>query len=351
MPQFFSLPRELRDMIYMEVITSQLPAPSLSSTAYASGWCRPWEPKSGLGNNGCAFSSRRAPNTCANFFACNRQINEEMAFAIERARRKGLLAARMDCIAKDEMHWFTWLAIPLVRTTLASKSASSSSSSSSTYSSSSSSSSSSSRSASQSKLRPDALVPNFLGKYLPHACPGTATSTSTTTIDQLLISIRLFASGKKGVEQARDRTSWAICAALKHVFEHDPDIIPTRDCRNDIHVGEVILDIIPTVPTAPQPVQNTPQAPSQGAEQEDGVSVEETLAKELVDVWNKLWSGDGFKARYYRGLLERIGRVKVCVEGKVYRVRELGDELERGKRERRRIEMRGGWWGGGEGDL
>lgn len=168
------------------------------------------------------------------------------------------------------------------------------------------------------------------------------------TIEQLTIDVRLFEGGKQEPETARDKTSWAICAALKHVFEHDPEIIPTRDCRNEIYINEVVLDILPNF--AP----STDQTPSSAydllfADDEVPTSQEEILAKELVNVWNSLWTADSFKARYYRNLLERIGKVRVCVEGKTWRVRELGDELERGKKERKRIEMRGGWWSGGNG--
>ena len=106
MPQFFDLPRELRDLIYMEVITSARTRPALQDTETELGWNRPWEPKSGLGDHGCAFSTRKAPSTCANFLVCSRKVNAEMMSAVERARRKGLLAARMDCIAKNDMHYF-----------------------------------------------------------------------------------------------------------------------------------------------------------------------------------------------------------------------------------------------------
>jgi hypothetical protein len=315
MPQFFDLPRELRDMIYTEVITSQLPTPKLSSTQYASSWCRPWEPKSGLGNNGCAFSSRRAPNTCANFLACNRQINEEMTFALARARRKGNLAARMDCIAKDEMHWFTWLSIPLVRTTPTPSSSPS------------------------SKILPEHIAPRFLGRYLPLAFRARL---STTTIEQLQIDIRLFeCAEKREVESPRDRISWAICAALKHVFEHDADIIPTRDCTNYVCIGEVILNILPQ-PQASSSTSSTSTSKLNPEQQQKQELSTEAVARDLVNVWNTLWSGDEFKARYYHCLLERIGRVRVMIQGKTWRVREVGVELERGKRERRRIEMRGG---------
>ncbi|CAO2652912.1 Nn.00g023230.m01.CDS01 [Neocucurbitaria sp. VM-36] len=329
MPHFFDLPRELRDMIYSEVLIGQRPTPTLQDTQSSSGWNRPWEPKSGLGDHGCAFSSKRAPNTCANFLACNRQINTEMTQTIERARRKGLLAARMDCIAKDEMHYFTWLSIPIVKT----------------------------GQCTHKSYEKSGIVPTWAVRYLtaPHRALSTtgvnhACRSSSTTIEQLRIDIRLFGNTSSlgnRFETPRDRTSWAICAALKHVFEHDPDIIPTRDCQKDITIDEVILNVIPPpISTYPPPPRTTTHylvSPTNNAVLEvekENVNHPEIMAKELVDVWNKLWSGDEFKARYYRDLLKRIKRVRVAVDGVTFRVRELAVELERGQAESRRIEMR-----------
>ncbi len=325
MPHFFDLPRELRDMVYMEVITSARSLPTLRDTETESGWNRPWEPKSGLGDHGCAFSAKRAPSTCANFLVCSRQINAEMTHTIERARRKGQLAARMDCMAKDEMHYFSWLSIPLVKTV---------------------------------KCEHDekrGIMPNWATRYLtaPHRAlvgsnGGNECRKSTTVIEELCIDIRLFKNSsptRPAVEAPRDRTSWAICAALKHVFEHDPEIIPTRDCQNDITIDEVILNVVSppckataTSKTTAQP-SSTPSNTVSEANKDDTINPE-SVARELVDVWNKLWSGDEFKARYYRRLLERIQRVRICVDGKTFRVRELRVELERGRAEKRRIEMR-----------
>ena len=324
MPHFFDLPRELRDMVYLEVIISARSRPTLKETETESGWNRPWEPKSGLGDHGCAFSAKRAPSTCANFLVCSRQINAEMMHTIERARRKGLSAARMDCIAKDEMHYFSWLSIPLVKTI------------------------------NSTNDEKKGIMSNWATRYLtaPRALIGSNGGNdyrkSTTIIEQLCIDVRLFGSDsptRNAVEAPRDRTSWAICAALKHVFEHDPEIIPTRDCQNDISIDEVILNVISPPRSTPAPsIANTQPSstsihPRSEPDKENGMNAE-NVAKELVDVWNKLWSGDEFKARYYRRLLERIQRVRICVDGNTFRVRELRVELERGRAEKRRIEMR-----------
>ncbi|KAF1945058.1 hypothetical protein EJ02DRAFT_397151 [Clathrospora elynae] len=328
MTQFLGLPRELRDMIYLEVLISSRSLPTLKDTKSISGWCRPWEPKSGLGDHGCAFSSKRAPNTCANFLACNKQVNKEMLDTISRVRPKGQLAARMDCIAVDEMHYFTWLSIPIVRHTRTSHEA--------------------------NKNTLTRVIPTWATKILTatdrvlgSATGGALYQTSTIVIEQLRIDIRLFeptSSKTTAFETPRDRTSWAICAALKHVFEHDPDIIPTRDCRNDITIDEVILNVVP-YDGAPEAFAHHPPTdpdlympPTEDMEATPNPT--ETAVNELVDVWNKLWAAEEFKARYYCTLLEKIKKVRICVDGKTFRVRDLGVELERGQAERRRIEMR-----------
>lgn len=237
-----------------------------------------------------------------------------------------MLAARMDCMAKDEMHYFTWLSIPIVKTGKCTHKAEGKS----------------------------GIIPTWAVRYLntPHRVLKTAAGShacrsSSTTIEQLWIDIRLLgndtAMGRR-FETPRDRTSWAICAALKHVFEHDPDIIPTRDCQKDVTIDEVILNVVP--PLSDSTTGKTPvtylvsQINEVVGEAERGNDHPEAVARELVDVWNKLWSGDEFKARYYRTLLEKIKRVRVSIDGVTFRVRELGVELERGQAERRRIEMR-----------
>jgi hypothetical protein len=319
MTQFLDLPRELRDMVYTEALTSCRPLPTLRDTQSTSGWYRPWEPRTGLGDHGCALSSRRAPSTCANLLACNRQINAEMMQAVERGRQTGRLAALIDCIAKDEMHYFTWLAIPLVITTTSEQEPGKSS---------------------LSKVMPSWAVEVLAAT---DRVQGSVTTSPThhraTTIEQLWIDVRLFdpsASTATACETPRDRASWAICAALKHIVEHNPDNIPTRSYQNAITIDEVILNVVP---------QSSVKVPNDDGEslfipESQSSSPAEELLHELVNVWNKLWAGNSFKARYYRTLLEKIKRVRVCLNGETFRIRELAVELERGQAERRRINMR-----------
>jgi hypothetical protein len=241
-----------------------------------------------------------------------------MVQAIERAQHKGLLAARIDCIAKDEMHYFTWLAIPLVNTTTSEQES--------------------------GKSIMSKVIPSWATKVLTATANTSPTHHRATTIEQLWIDIRLFepsSTTATAFEAPRDRTSWAICAALKHVFEHDPDIIPIRDCKNHITIDEVILNVLP---------QFTAHTQYDDGESlfipETTSSPTEDLLHELVNVWNKLWVGDEFKARYYRTLLRKIKKVRICLDGETFRVRELAAELERGQAERRRIDMRNGRVGG-----
>jgi hypothetical protein len=59
-----------------------------------------------------------------------------------------------------------------------------------------------------------------------------------------------------------------------------------------------------------------------------------------VDVWNELWLG-----RWpvkYEALLQRIERVRVCIDGVLVRERGLRVELERGRREMKRLVLRSG---------
>ena len=239
-----------------------------------------------------------------------------MSEEIARLKRRGRLVARMDCLVRGEMHWCSWLGIPLVRT------------------------------------QEIPGMPRMWDlKYVP-AWVGNLVSTSPskprnkTMIDTLWIDIRLFPDepGKRrGVESPRDRTSWAVCAALKHVFEHDPEIVPVRSCMNVVEVGEVVLNVLPHIsaPLQPQPAMTGTSGEGENSANTKADQVDpEAVAKELVDVWNKLWSGEEFKARYYRTLLEKIEKVRVCVDGETRRVRGLRGELERGRGERRRIDMR-----------
>ncbi|KAJ4291632.1 hypothetical protein N0V90_009527 [Kalmusia sp. IMI 367209] len=241
---FLELPRELRDMIYDEVILWERSRPTLGEKFMVydrkSRFKKIYEPQSSLrGEYGCAYSLEETPTTCANFLCCNRQINKEMSEAIQRLGRKGLTAAKLDCIAEDEsFHYFTWLGVPLVKTTFSL----------------------------QERKN------GFLSGYLPAwaeswmtrnlVCPlrllspalnasdYMACRSSSTRVSQLWIDIRL--AGDRSAKWRRnstppDRTGWAVCAVLKRLFEKGPYLASEQNVPaiNAIGVDELVLNVVP----------------------------------------------------------------------------------------------------------
>ncbi|KAH7120809.1 hypothetical protein B0J11DRAFT_438590 [Dendryphion nanum] len=322
---FLNFPREIRDMIYAAILTEERPRPTLGEADWLFKYRRVFEPASARrGEYGCAYSLDEVPRTCANFMACNRQVHEEMKDAIFRAKKKGDLAAKLDCIAEDEsFHYFTWLGISLVKT---------------------------------STPNPVDSRPSFfpgwadrlLEKY--RQCPQWTSGSghpscqsSSTLINELWVDIRIFGdrSGKWFRNTSPpDRTSWALCAAVKRILEKGPDFSRMEETANTVTVEELVLNVV-TPPNVPKEKYLSEDYPLDGTK--GGLVHPRTVAKELVDVWNKIWSGDEIKGVYYQVLLERVQRVRVCVDGDTYRVRELRLELERGQAERRRIAARVGW--------
>lgn len=313
-------------MIYDAVILWERPLPTLGGAQWLYRFRRIQEPPSSIrGEYGCAYSKEKTPSTCANFLTCNRQIYAEMMEAIRRAVRKGLMAVKLDCIAEDEsFHYFTWLSIPLVRTSWAIQEG-------------------------RSKLIPG-WADKIMGKYL--TCPHRVLSTGhlacrapTTSIHQLWIDIRLV--GDRSAKWVRnssspDRTSWAVCAALRRLFEKGQDFSHVnKETDIIIRVGELVLNVV-TPPDYPSSKYLDEDFPRDGVK--PGLVHPATVARELVDVWSRIWRADEYKGGFYQILLERIERVRVCINGEMYRIRELRLELERGQAERRRIAARTGWW-------
>ncbi|KAF9694134.1 hypothetical protein EKO04_007955 [Ascochyta lentis] len=328
MPVFFGLPRELRDMIYMSVIAWSLPRPHRVDTQNHN-WRRVVGPDSiQSGEYGCSYSTDTIPGTCANLLACSRQVNLELTEAIERAKRKGLLVAKLNCIADNEsMHAFSWLSLPIVTNKPCER---------------------------EEKY---GLFPTWADKILTtpqrmlklgsrRSTPGL--SNSTTTLDNLWIDIRIHGNRTAKWESNQcppDRTSWAICAALKRLFDGDTLMRPIKatptpsPSSKNIIIDELVLNVVS--PWEPKTTWLPEDYPLDIATY--GVVHPRTVAKELLDMWNTIWTSEGFKGTHYHLLLERIKRVKICVDGKIWRVRELGMELERGQAERKRIAMRGIW--------
>lgn len=236
-----------------------------------------------------------------------------------------MLSVKLDCIAEDEsFHYFTWLGIPLVKTTVQIKEG-------------------------RSRIMPG-WADRMMEKY--SICPHRVLSSvclschhsSSTLIQQLWVDIRLVGdrSGKWfRNSNPPDRTSWAVCAALKRILEKGPDFANMKDTGNATTVDELVLNVV-TPPGHPENQYLDEELPTD--EFKDGLVHPRTVAKELVDVWYKIWSGDNFKSSFYQILIERIKRVRVCVNDETWRVRELRLELERGQAERRRIAARTSDW-------
>lgn len=255
----------------------------------------------------------RPPATCANLLQCNRQIYAEMTEAIQLARRKELMSVKLDCIAEDEsFHYFTWLGIPLVKTT---------------------------RDEGEGKSR---IILSWADRMMEKYLTGRSLSYQNTSIliHQLWVDIRLF-GGRSGKwvrnSNAPDRTSWAICAALKRIFDKGPDFTRMKQTGNTIMVDELVLNVT-TPPDIPEEKYLDEDFPIDGMK--DGLVHPRTVAKELVHVWYKIWAAEELKGALYQSLLERIKRVRVCVNEETWGIRELRLELERGQAERRRIEAR-----------
>jgi hypothetical protein len=312
---FLDLPRELRDMIYHEAITAERPIPTLNGSQWLFRFKRILEPQSSQrGEYGCAYSLDRPPQTCANLLQCNRQIFAEMTEVIWRAKNNGLVSLKLDCIAQDEsFHYFTWLRIPLVETSPAVH-------------------------VGKSKLMP-AWANGIVRRY--SGC--LAGPRSTTVINQLWVDVRLLGDRSNKFFRngsAPDRTSWAVCAALKRIFDKGPDFANLEDSGHETTIDELILNVV-----------TPPDYPKENYLAEDydelglmaGMVNPRTVARELVDVWQKIWSGETYKGVFYRILLERIKKVRVYINGEEYRVRELRLELERGQKEAERIAARVGY--------
>lgn len=327
MPEFFGLPRELRDMVYMSVITWSLPQPRRDDIE-DHRWRNILDAQSmQSGEYGCSYSTDTIPGTCANLLACNRQINLELTQAIERAKRQGVLIAKLDCIAVDESrHAFSWLSLPIVTNR---------------------------QTEHEGKIKRLATWADRLlqtpQRMLSFRSGSTSLSSSSTTIlENLWMDIRIHGNrtAKWSSNQCPpERTSWAVCAALKRLFDGDTLMrpidaasIPGPSSKN-IFIDELVLNVV------------SPEVPKKSWLPEDypidvatyGVVHPRTVAKELLDMWNIIWTGEDFKGAHYCVLLERIKRVKICLDGEIWRVRELGMELERGQAERRRIAMRIIW--------
>jgi len=331
MASFLQLPRELRDLVYLEVLLWERRLPTLGEAQWLFRFRRISSPQSSIaGEYGCAYAHSGMPRTCANFLCCNRQIYKEMGETAERVERRGGLMVKMDCIAEDEsFHYFTWMGAAGVRTTYG-------------------------LTGRKEEQHMSGWMARLLQWQLWGMSPGAGVAyrTSLTQLSKLWIDVRI--AGDRSSKWLRnttspDRTSWAVCAALKRLVENGPDpsdpnpsLRPTNSATatttRTIKISELILNVVPPPGIPPSQYLDEDFPPNAtGA----GVVHPHSVASELVEVWNKIWRGESYKATLYQVLLERIERVVVRVDGEMWRVRELGAELERGRKERRRLAARG----------
>jgi len=305
MPQFSELPRELRDMIYTAILTSESSRASIKNTNTNSGWLESSSPD----EHGCVYSSKGVPSTCANMLAVNRQVNAEMAQTIQQARKKEMLVAKIDILATFcGKHHITWLSLPLVHI--------------------------STTSPPTPKREILTKVP-VVGRLL--AAPQRP--TRTTSIEKLQIDVRPTGHEKGAPWQwgaASQSTAWSVCEVLRSLLTRYPNGPYGDSFPNEVNIDTLVVNILaPLPPSLPSPIE-TSTSPSQ----HEYLSL---LTHDLINVWNSLWANNDVRAKQYRILLEKVERVRVCVGGKVVRERGLRSELERGQRERRRIAERVGW--------
>ncbi len=120
--RFLDLPRELRDRIYVIVLTSERRPPAFPEE------CSPrWRDI-----DASAMSGYSVPNgeeqyrdiwyeyqpmaiACTGLLSCTRQISQEMVGAIERQSTagEGGLKYKLDCMIRRERIWPTWTALPV----------------------------------------------------------------------------------------------------------------------------------------------------------------------------------------------------------------------------------------------
>jgi hypothetical protein len=306
MPQFLDLPRELRDLIYTDYLTGKDPQPSAKSTRSTHGWDPLWATETGSsGASACFFAAKETPTTCANLLTTNRQVNAEMRHAIERAKRKGGLVARVDCMVKNERrHYFTWLSLPLIHKATPAPG----------------------EVPSKEKC---SWAPRVLDVARLLAAPKRSGSSVgvTTHIEALQIDVRMFRDEPGRQANSRsESTGWAVCAALTRICGAEGE--------RDVCIDTLVLNVV--APTAKETLGT-----QRDSAQSDAARV---VARQLVDLWNKLWSSERPEAQRYRGLLGRIKRVRICVDEVLVSERGLRLELERGQAETRKIAFRGGRW-------
>lgn len=313
------------------------PLPSVRDTQLASKW-HPICQSQAVPEFRCFMASQQMPSTCASFLACNRQINEEMTQMMGRGQKAGRLAARVDCAVKDDAHYFTVVAVPFVK--LAKESPPEH------------------RQAKDEETWARKIFGDWIGSLFDIGLEEmkrmavnklfwTRINPTYSTVERLWMDIRPLERTGANIAGSQttynEMTCWAICAALKHMFDNGPDAMHSHHRISS--VDEVILNVVAHTHDAWARSQGDGSAEDTIIVSQNEQRAAELLRNELVDVWDKIWSATGrnrsdLKARLYRTLLERIKRVRICVNGETFRTRGLSVELERGRAEMRRYQMR-----------
>lgn len=286
-------------MVYMAVLTSELPRPSLNDSRL-----QPWNihqivahtADAQPGEIGNAYSLEDVPSTCCSLLQCSHQTYSELSDAIARAKARNQMPLKLDCLVEDErIIYVTWVSFPLVRT------------------------------------------------HIERSLWGH--SKISTFFHQLQVDVRLTGNRSRkwtgpGIfSRSPGRIAWGICAALKRILDNGPNFSAHRKSSTTLRIDELVLNVItPSVP----PEKLLPED-FDPLDTEDGLVHPKTVARELNAVWNYIWAASYGVASTHRLLIERIGSVRVCIDGETWRTRELQLELKRGQDERKRIALRG-WY-------
>jgi hypothetical protein len=168
--------------------------------------------------------------------------------------------------------------------------------------------------------------------------------STATRLRCLQVDVRLTGNRKRKwaspviVGKPPGRIAWGVCAALKRVIEFGPDFGREGKVGRVWMVDEVVLNVVTPGDVPPEGFLDEDL---DGGQIEDGVVHPKSVARELNAVWNYIWAPSHEVAAAHWLLIERIGRVRVCLDGETWRTRELREEWKRGQDERRRIAMRG----------
>ena len=157
-----------------------------------------------------------------------------------------------------------------------------------------------------------------------------------TVIQRLWIDVR--AEGRKrgtSVIPSFVTPSRALCITLTDIVEKGPDFKTwwAFGPAVETSIDELVLNVVTS---------------SDVSKEEDHAGANEgdcsrAVASDLVNMWNQLWTASP-GTQLWQVLLERVKRVRVCIDGETWKVREIRLELERGQAERRRIAARSGYY-------